>query len=80
MSICVCSLRKRAPLNVIDQNERRKSFKDNRVSLIKLAHATRTFWTQAEALEYIDQRQKNSKNQHHVIKIECICMGHQVIV
>ena len=33
-----------------------------RVTLMKMAHATRTFWTQAEALEFITERQKNENN------------------
>ncbi|CAF2514445.1 unnamed protein product [Rotaria sp. Silwood2] len=30
-----------------------------------MAHATRTFWTQAEALEFITERQKNNNSVNH---------------
>jgi hypothetical protein len=53
--------RKRLPLADIDDSMTRKRANHNRLSLMKMAHATRTFWTQAEALEYIAERQKNHK-------------------
>ena len=34
----------------------------NRLSLMKMAHATRTFWTQAEALQFIADRQNNDNS------------------
>ncbi|CAF0928535.1 unnamed protein product [Adineta ricciae] len=54
--------KKRRPLADIDDSITRKRSNQNRLSLIKMAHATRTFWTQAEALEYITERQKNKRS------------------
>ena len=53
--------RKRLPLADIDESMTKKRSNNNRLSLIKMAHATRTFWTQAEALEFIAERQKSDK-------------------
>ncbi|CAF3799974.1 unnamed protein product [Rotaria sordida] len=53
--------RRRLPLANIDDSMTRKRPNHNRLSLIKMAQATRTFWTQAEALEFINERQKNEK-------------------
>ena len=53
--------RKRRPLADIDDSMTRKRSNHNRLTLTKMAHATRTFWTQAEALEFIAERQKNEK-------------------
>jgi hypothetical protein len=41
-----------------------KKHQDNnhRLSLMKMAHATKTFWTQAEALEFITERQKTNNS------------------
>ena len=32
---------------------------------MKMAHATRTFWTQAEALDFIAEKQKNNNSVIH---------------
>ncbi|CAF1066297.1 unnamed protein product [Rotaria sordida] len=53
--------KRRLPLANIDDSMTRKRHNHNRLSLIKMAQATRTFWTQAEALEFINERQKNEK-------------------
>lgn len=50
--------RKRQPLANIDETITKRRPNSNKLTLLKLAHATRTFWTQAEALEYINERQK----------------------
>jgi hypothetical protein len=39
----------------------------NRPTLLKMAHATRTFWTQNEALQFIIDRQKKEKAINSVI-------------
>ena len=52
--------RKRRPLGDVDDSWAKKRPDKHRLSLTKMAHATRTFWTQAEALEFIAQRQKNN--------------------
>ena len=46
----------------IDHSKTRKRPDHNRLTLTKMAQATRTFWTQAEALEFIAERQKNEHN------------------
>jgi len=56
------STKKRFALNSIDGNRTTKTFKANRISLMKMAQTTRTFPTQAEALQFIVQRQKNEGN------------------
>ncbi len=53
--------RKRQPLANIDDSMTKKCRNNNRPTLLKMAHATRTFWTQAEALEFIAERQKKEK-------------------
>ncbi len=58
--------RKRQPLADIDDRMTKRRSDHNRLPLFKMAHATRTFWTQAEALEFIAERQKNEKNINSV--------------
>jgi hypothetical protein len=65
--------RKRQPLATIDDKMTKRRPNHNRLSLLKMAHATRTFWTQAEALEFIAERQKNEKyidsvNMRNILK------------
>ncbi len=62
--------RKRPPLADIDDSVARKRSNHNRLTLMKMAHATRTFWTQAEALEFIAERQRNEKNINSVNKLK----------
>ncbi len=62
--------RKRLPLADIAESMTRKRVNNNRLSLIKMAHATKTFWTQAEALEFIAERQRNEKNINSVNKLK----------
>ena len=62
--------RKRRSLEsqVEESNNLTKKVKEkNVVSLVKMAQATRTFWTQAEALEFLTERQKinNSVNRRN---------------
>lgn len=59
--------RKRQPLANIDQRSTKKCPDPNRLSLFKMAHATRTFWTQNDALEFIAERQKKSDSLFAVI-------------
>jgi hypothetical protein len=65
--------RKRQPLANIDDKMTKRRPNHNRLSLLKMAHTTRTFWTQAEALEFIAERQKNEKyidsvNMRNILK------------
>ncbi len=56
--------RKRQPLiNVDDSLMKKHRENTHQLSLMKMAHATRTFWTQAEALEFITERQKIENSQ-----------------
>jgi hypothetical protein len=51
--------RKRQPLvNLDDSWMKKRQENHHQLSLMKMAHATKTFWTQAEALEFITERQK----------------------
>jgi hypothetical protein len=58
--------RKRQPLATIDDEMTKRRPNNNQVTLLKMAHATRTFWTQAEAFEFIAERQRNEKNINSV--------------
>lgn len=65
--------RKRQPLANINDKITTRHPNHNRLPLIKIAHATRTFWTQAEALEFIAERQKIEKkinlvNMRYILK------------
>lgn len=64
--------RKRQPLENIDQRLTKRIPDPNRPSLFKMAHATRTFWTQNDALEFIAERQNKSYSIFSVI-IHSIC-------
>jgi hypothetical protein len=59
--------RKRQPLGNIDDSMTKRRPNQNRPTLLKMAHATRTFWTQGEALEFIAERQKKEKIINSVI-------------
>jgi hypothetical protein len=52
--------RKRRALGNIDESWTAKRSESSRLSLMKMAHATQTFWTQAEALEFISKRQSQT--------------------
>ncbi len=56
--------RKRQPLVHVEDSLLKKHRQNNhRLSLMKMAHATRTFWSQAEALEFISERQKTNSTE-----------------
>ncbi len=59
--------RKRQPLANIDASMTKRRPDQNRPTLLKMAHATRTFWTQNEALAFIAERQRKEKNINSVI-------------
>ncbi len=59
--------RKRQPLANIDASMTKRRPDQNRPTLLKMAHATRTFWTQHEALAFIAERQRKEKNINSVI-------------
>ncbi|CAM4775561.1 unnamed protein product [Rotaria magnacalcarata] len=55
--------RKRHPLvNVDDSLTKKRLENSHQLSLMKMAYTTRTFWSQAEALEFMMERQKNNNS------------------
>jgi hypothetical protein len=50
-------------VNVDDSWMKKRQENYQQLSLMKMAHATKTFWTQAEALEFITERQKNDNTE-----------------
>ncbi|CAF5188562.1 unnamed protein product, partial [Rotaria magnacalcarata] len=54
---------KRHPLVNVDDSLTKKRLENNhQLSLMKMAYTTRTFWSQAEALEFMMERQKNNNS------------------
>ncbi len=56
--------RKRQALANVDDSLIKKHQENNhQLSLMKMAHATKTFWSQAEALEFISEKQKTNNSE-----------------
>ena len=56
-------------MQIVDEGVAAKKRPDkNRIPLIKMAQATRTFWSQDEALKFMTRRQKQEKIMPTVIQ------------